>query len=63
MESVLSLGRMARTLGVTRVWLKAQAESGAVPVLKAGKRFLFNREVTIEAVASLAARGGKGGGK
>jgi len=48
MSKVFSLGRMAAHLGVTQAWLREQAESGKVPCLKAGSRFLFNPETVAE---------------
>jgi hypothetical protein len=42
MNEILSLARMARRLGVTQQWLRAEADAGRVPCLKAGKRYLFN---------------------
>jgi len=32
----------AQTLGVPAAWLRAQAQAGQVPVLKTGRRYLFN---------------------
>ncbi len=56
MDELLSLSRMARRLGVTKQWLREQADAGKVPCLPAGKRFLFN-PTAIEAV--LAERAGE----
>lgn len=56
MTEVLILGRMARRLGVTQQWLRAQADAGKVPYLRAGKRYLFNAEAVQEAIAQQAAR-------
>jgi len=58
MDDLLSLQRMARALGVTRVWLRDQAAGGNVPVLRAGKRLLFSRAATVAAVAAMAGKGG-----
>ena len=38
---LLPLGSMARQLGVTAKWLRAEAEAGKLPHLKAGERILF----------------------
>jgi len=38
---LLSLGAMARRLGVTTKWLREQAEQGKLPHLKADERYLF----------------------
>ncbi len=56
MAEVLSLCRMARRAGVTQQWLKAEAEAGRIPCLKAGKRFLFSPPAVLEALAVLAAK-------
>ena len=40
--STPTVARMARKLGVTQAWLKGEAESGRVPCLRAGSRFLFS---------------------
>lgn len=57
---LLSLGRMARRLGVTRQWLRDAAEAGHVPCLRAGTRYLFSAAAVIEAVAAMAANPSKG---
>ena len=57
----LSLGQMARTLRVTSGWLKAEAEAGRVPALKAGNRFLFDRDAVIAEIARRAATERQGG--
>lgn len=57
MEEVLTLPRMARRLGVTAGWLRAEAEAGGVPCLRAGKRFLFNPVAVEHALARRAANG------
>ena len=46
---------MARRLRVTVRWLRAEAEAGRVPHLKAGKVILFNPE-TVEKVLLERAR-------
>lgn len=55
MAELLSLARMARRLGVTQDWLRAEADAGNVPCLRAGKRLLFNAAATQEALAFQAA--------
>ena len=40
-DRLLSLGAMARRLGVTTKWLREQAEQGKLPHLKADDRYLF----------------------
>ncbi len=56
MSDLLSLSGMARRLGVAREWMKEQADSGKVPCLKAGKRYLFNPIAVQEALAAKAAQ-------
>lgn len=56
MSELLSLGRMARRLGVTAAWLRAEAEADRVPCLRAGKRYLFAATAVQDALAAKAAR-------
>lgn len=49
MESLLTLPRLARHLGVTATWLRAEADAGRLPCLKAGRRYLFDPQA-VEAV-------------
>ena len=56
MNDLLSLSRMARRLGVTQQWLRDMADTGQVPCLKAGNRYLFNPIAVQEALAAKAAR-------
>ncbi len=56
MAELLSLARMARRLGVIQDWLRAEAEAGNVPCLRAGKRYLFNPVAVQEALAAEAAK-------
>ena len=56
MSDLLSLARMARRLGVTQQWLRDQADTGQIPCLKAGNRYLFNPVAAQEALAEKAAR-------
>lgn len=54
MPELLSLPRMARRAGVTQQWLREQADAGAVPCLKAGRRYIFSSTAVMEALAALA---------
>ena len=63
MNELLSLSRMARRLGVTQHWLRDQADSGKIPCLKAGNRYLFNPVAVQEALAAKAAQSRQGGEK
>ena len=47
---LLTLRRMAARLGVPSKWLREQAESGKVPGLRAGNRWLFVPDVASAAV-------------
>lgn len=55
-DELLSLPRMARRLGVTQAWLRAAADGGEVPCLKAGRRLLFNPGAVEKALAEQAAQ-------
>lgn len=57
MSELLTLPQMARELGVAKNWLRAHADSGHVPCLKAGKhRYLFNVDAVRDALAQQAAQ-------
>jgi hypothetical protein len=59
-RDLLPLRRMAARLGVPSRWLREQAESGHVPGLRAGDRWLFDPVIAAAAVRSMAS-GEKGG--
>ena len=61
MSDLLSLSRMARRFGVTQHWLRDQADTGKIPCLKAGNRYLFNPVAVQRALAVKAARTRQGG--
>jgi hypothetical protein len=56
MSELLSLARAARRLGVTARWLKAEANAGRVPCLRAGTRYLFDSVAVTQALSKRAAR-------
>jgi len=58
MSELLNLSRMARRLGVTAAWLRGQADSGSVPCIKAGTRYLFNAEAVQNILGAKAAQHG-----
>ncbi len=60
MSELLSLPRLARRLGLTQQWLRDQAESGAIPCLRAGSRFLFEFEAVEASLAERAAKSREG---
>jgi hypothetical protein len=51
-SEVLTLNRAAHRLGVSARWLKAEADAGRVPHLRAEKRYLFELSAASEAIAS-----------
>lgn len=55
-ERVLNLPRMARRLGVTQKWLRAEAAAKRIPALVAGGRLLFDPGAVEESVARRAAQ-------
>ncbi len=56
MNELLSLGRMARRLGVTQRWLKKKAEAGELPHLRAGNRYLFSSSAVESELTKQAAQ-------
>ena len=60
MSELLSLARMARRLGVTQDWLREQADTGSIPCLKAGRRYLFEPSTVQDALAQRAAHSHEG---
>jgi hypothetical protein len=51
---LLPLALMARRLRVSVRWLRAEAESGRVPALRADRTFLFNPEAVERALVQRA---------
>ncbi|HUY89265.1 MAG TPA: hypothetical protein VMV10_11065 [Pirellulales bacterium] len=47
---------MARRLGITQTWLRAEADAGRVPCLRAGTRYLFAAAAVEKALAERASR-------
>jgi hypothetical protein len=54
-ERPLKLAEMARSLGVSVAWLRAEAERGALPHIKADRGILFDRG-TVERLLSERAK-------
>lgn len=52
---VLSLARMARRADVSPRWLRAEAEAGRVPCLRADAKLLFNPDAVLRILADRAA--------
>lgn len=53
--ALLPVGPMARRLRVPVAWLKAEADAGRVPSLRAGKAYLFSPEAVEKALVARAA--------
>jgi len=45
---------MARTLRVNVRWLRAEAEAGRIPAVRAERRFLFNPHAVVRTLADRA---------
>lgn len=56
-EKPLTLPAMARQLRVPTTWLKAEADAGRLPCVRAGRAYLFDAATVIAAVAERARRG------
>ena len=61
-ETFIPLQRLAQRLGLPAAWLKAEAEAGGIPSLRAGRRLLFNPEAVEHALIERANESGKGAG-
>jgi excisionase family DNA binding protein len=57
-ERPLRLTEMARVLGVSSVWLRAEADRGALPHVKTDRGMLFHRETVERLLAERAKREG-----
>ena len=51
----VSLECLALTLGLPHAWLRDQADAGAIPFLRVGRRRLFNVAAVSEALTEHAA--------
>lgn len=58
-SSLLNDAKLARRLGVRAAWLRAEADAGQLPHVKAGDRYLFD-PVTVERLLLGRARAPKG---
>ena len=56
---LLSLPALAEALKLPQGWIKAEAEAGRLPHLKIGKRYRFNHDAVVRALAARAAHGEK----
>ena len=55
---LLPLAAMARRLRVRPDWLRAEADAGNIPALKAGDRYLFDPEAVERALLKRARESG-----
>lgn len=52
---LLTLPRAARRFGLTTAWLRAEAEAGRLPCLRAGRRQLFDADALERTLLARAA--------
>lgn len=52
---IVDLDGLARKLGLSKAWLKAEAVAGRIPSLKAGHQRIFNLDAVTQAIAKQAA--------
>ncbi|MHC4947206.1 MAG: hypothetical protein ACYTG1_02945 [Planctomycetota bacterium] len=62
MTSFINLQQLARRLGLPMAWLRAEAEAGRLPCLRAGRRLMFNITEVEDALARRDDREGGGDG-
>ena len=60
---LLSVRQLARRLEVSQAWLKAEAQAGRIPCLRAGGRFLFSLAAVHAALLERAERSEADDGK
>lgn len=56
-EILVTLDGLARTLRLSKRWLRAEANASRIPYLLAGRRRLFNADAVRQALAAQAAKG------
>jgi hypothetical protein len=56
MNEVFTLARLARRIGVPATWLRAEADAGRIPCLRAGKRYLFDLATVQRELSDRAAK-------
>ena len=54
-KSLVNLMGLARRFHLPAAWLKAEAKAGRIPVLRAGRRLLFNPEAVERVLLDRAA--------
>ncbi len=60
MSDLLTLNRLARTLRLSRAWLKEEALAGRLPCLRVGRKLLFELATIKRELAERAATGREG---
>jgi len=55
MDELLNLSRLARRLKVSQAWLKAEADAGRIPSVRAGSHYLFSAQAVEQAILERAA--------
>ena len=60
---ILDLDELARTLRLSRRWLREQARRGSIPSLRAGRQLVFNPDAVREAIARQALGDTEEGGR
>jgi len=60
-DLLLPLGQAARLLYVPAAWLRAEADAGRLPCLRAGRQYLFDVELVGQLLLERARRQGPAG--
>jgi len=60
-SDLLTLNRLARTLRLSRAWLKEEALTGRLPCLRVGRKLLFELATVKRELAERAATSREGG--
>lgn len=63
LHTLHSLAQRFKRYGLTAAWLRAEAEAGRIPHLKAGRRLLFDAQAVETALIRRAAQQNAGGDK
>jgi hypothetical protein len=61
LHTLRTLAQRLKRYGLSAAWLKAEAEAGRIPSLKAGRRLLFDADAVEAALIRRAASEAKGG--
>ena len=62
LHTLRMVARRFKRYGLSVAWLKAEAEAGRIPCLKAGRRMLFDAEAVENVLIRRAAERRRGGG-